>query len=78
MRIIAYGIAVDILGGRTVELDLAPPATVETLLDFLAARHPRFGELASLRVAVNETYADPDTVIRAGDEVVLIPPVSGG
>lgn len=28
--------------------------------------------------AVNEEYADNDTVIQEGDEVVLIPPVSGG
>jgi molybdopterin converting factor small subunit len=29
-------------------------------------------------VAVNAEYAAPDTVLRSGDEICLIPPVSGG
>ena len=29
-------------------------------------------------VAVNADYADPDVVLRHGDDVCLIPPVSGG
>jgi molybdopterin synthase sulfur carrier subunit len=29
-------------------------------------------------VAVNEEYAEPDDVIKSGDTVALIPPVSGG
>jgi molybdopterin synthase sulfur carrier subunit len=34
--------------------------------------------LTNVMVAVNETYADGDVVVRAGDTVALIPPVSGG
>jgi molybdopterin converting factor small subunit len=29
-------------------------------------------------VAINQEYAAPNTVIRAGDEIALIPPVAGG
>ncbi|MGZ8832865.1 MAG: MoaD/ThiS family protein [Thermoanaerobaculia bacterium] len=29
-------------------------------------------------IAVNETYAGPDTVLRDGDELAFIPPVAGG
>jgi molybdopterin converting factor small subunit len=29
-------------------------------------------------VAVNEEYAEPETVLHPGDEICLIPPVSGG
>jgi molybdopterin converting factor small subunit len=47
-----------------------------------AAVVERFPELRDLlqttAVAVNREYATPQTVIRPGDEVALIPPVSGG
>jgi molybdopterin converting factor small subunit len=29
-------------------------------------------------LAVNQEYATPETVLKAGDEVAIIPPVSGG
>ena len=30
------------------------------------------------RVAVNQIFAEADTVLKTGDEVALIPPVAGG
>jgi molybdopterin synthase catalytic subunit len=40
---------------------------------------PSIGPLVKMvRVAVNEEFAAPDQRVRAGDEVALIPPVSGG
>ncbi|HII40954.1 MAG TPA: MoaD/ThiS family protein, partial [Thermoplasmata archaeon] len=32
----------------------------------------------TLKVAVNQAFADPGVVLRDGDEVALLPPVSGG
>jgi molybdopterin synthase sulfur carrier subunit len=32
----------------------------------------------SIRVAVNQTFADSDTPLSAGDEVAFLPPTSGG
>lgn len=32
----------------------------------------------SLRVSINEQFADWQTVLRSGDRVVFLPPVSGG
>lgn len=61
-------------GSRSVTLDLPHDARVTDVLDRTAA----LGRGASLVVAVNREYASPDTVLRAGDEVALIPPVSGG
>lgn len=43
------------------------------------ARHPALAEWrAACRVAVNQEYVDETCPIRAGDEVAVIPPVSGG
>jgi sulfur-carrier protein len=49
------------------------------LWKFLEKRWPALaGHRASVRLARNGTYATPDEVFHAGDEVALIPPVSGG
>lgn len=67
------------------EEDVTPPAEVATvgaLLDWLAARGPNYAEAlkarAAVKTAVNQDYVDPDHPIRAGDEVALFPPVTGG
>ena len=56
--------------------------TVAALLAWLAARGGAWAaELApgrAVRVAVNHDVAQPDTPVRAGDEVALFPPVTGG
>jgi molybdopterin synthase sulfur carrier subunit len=64
---------------------LEPPAgvgTVGALRSWLATRGGAWAtELAAgraVRVAVNHDVADADTAIRAGDEIALFPPVTGG
>ena len=67
-------------GVTTVELPYADAPTAGAAAA-LAAASVGIGEmLAQMRVAiaVNRTYADDDTPLRDGDEVALIPPVSGG
>lgn len=78
IEILAFGIARDIVGGHSVNLNLEDTATVETLKKKLFQEFPEFRRLASLSIAVNATYANDSQVLSASDEVVLIPPVSGG
>ncbi len=54
-------------------------ATVADLLDWLAARGDTvFAERDRLRVAVNQAFAGMDAAVKAGDEVAIFPPVTGG
>ena len=78
VKIIAFGIAKDILGATEIELNFPKPITVEALLEELKTRYPAFRELRSLAIAINETYASPGQMIEARDEIVIIPPVAGG
>lgn len=78
IKLLAFGITKDILGSRQVSYELPEPATVGHLLQDLEQKYPRLQGLASLKVAVNSDYAGPDVSISPADEVVLIPPVSGG
>ena len=56
--------------------------TVAALRSWLAARGGAWAiELApgrAVRIAVNHDLADANTPIRAGDEIALFPPVTGG
>jgi MoaE-MoaD fusion protein len=61
-------------GAPEVTLDLPPGARVRDALDSLAG----LAEGIPLVMAVNREYADADQVLDAGDELALIPPVSGG
>lgn len=56
-------------------------ATVADLIGWMAARGPTFAAAfaaKSIRCAVNQTFAGPDSPLAAGDEVAFFPPVTGG
>ena len=54
-------------------------ATVAQLVGLVRERYPRLAPPdVTIVVAVNEEYAEPDALLHPGDEICLIPPVSGG
>jgi molybdopterin converting factor subunit 1 len=66
-------------GAPEVALGLRAGSTAEEAWGHLAADFPALApRRASLAVSVNRRYARFDTVLQEGDEVVFIPPVSGG
>lgn len=68
-------------GTGQVELALERGATVADALDRLAAERSSLAEMLErlpVSTAVNREYAPQETVLAAGDELALIPPVSGG
>ncbi|MCU0447083.1 MAG: molybdopterin converting factor subunit 1 [Microscillaceae bacterium] len=78
IQIQLFGITRDIVGQNQCQVSLTDSATVADLLQQLKIDYPELARLSSLLVAVNSEYADNQTLIRLGDEVALIPPVSGG
>jgi molybdopterin converting factor subunit 1 len=69
----------DLLGERNVTLELSDGATVADLRDQLSRQYPVITPyLPTLVCAVDEEYVTPDHALRDGDDVALIPPVSGG
>jgi molybdopterin synthase catalytic subunit len=67
-------------GRDALELRLRSGATVEEAMRALGERNGLGALLERLpvRVAVNRDYAEPQTTLAAGDELAVIPPVSGG
>ena len=79
IRMLAFAGARDVLGRGELDFPLAAPCTASELLDRVCARYPGLVPYKrSLRVAVNGVYAAPEDPVRVGDEVALIPPVTGG
>jgi MoaE-MoaD fusion protein len=67
------------LGVPELTVELAEPATVASLRAALAAAYPDLAaNLEHCRVAVDHEFAADETPLRPGQEIALIPPVSGG
>ena len=66
-------------GRNQFSLELPQGANVEDMVSEVRRHFPNLAPPeVQIVVAVNAEYADPDTILRTGDEVCLIPPVSGG
>ncbi|MBL1177707.1 MoaD/ThiS family protein [Pantanalinema sp. GBBB05] len=66
-------------GVSEVQMELPFGTAVSAVRDRLIAQHPQLAEWRELtRFGINLQFVEPDTVLQSGDEVVLIPPVSGG
>ena len=67
------------VGTDELDLDMEDEPNVSQLLEAVKAIHPAIGELLEpLIVSVNKEYAAFDKVLKDGDGVALLPPVSGG
>lgn len=66
-------------GANTHQLQLPEGSTVADLTDEVRRLFPKLAPPdVQIVVAVNTDYAEPEIVLREGDDVCLIPPVSGG
>lgn len=77
-RILTFAAASEIVGADHCLLELPEGATVADVRNALITAYPAFGELVDFAVARNEVYATGEEVIKPGDVLVIIPPVSGG
>lgn len=79
VRVKLFAVLAEKAGQRELLLDLEEGTTTEELCGVLANRFPQLGEyLNRVRFAVNQQYVPAQAGLRPGDEVALIPPVSGG
>ncbi len=76
--VLLFGISRDIVGSKSIQIDFEGEVRVKDLMNKMKENYPKFEELSSLLVAVNDEYASDDTVLSGNEEIALIPPVSGG
>ena len=69
----------EVYGQSELKISFPQPTIVEDILDYLIREKPELEKLRNVtRFGVNLQFVAADTVINEGDEIVLIPPVSGG
>jgi molybdopterin synthase catalytic subunit len=79
VRVRLFAMQRELAGTREVEVQLAQGATIEAAWDALVERFPVLAPgRTAVRFARNGDYAPATTALADGDEVAMIPPVSGG
>ncbi|TLZ60578.1 MAG: molybdopterin converting factor subunit 1 [Methanobacteriota archaeon] len=69
----------EISGSKELKVRVPEGSSVQVLLDSIYAKLPRLkGFEDTMLLAVNHEFAEPTATLREGDEVALMPPVSGG
>jgi molybdopterin converting factor subunit 1 len=78
VKVLLFGAAADRAGTRETQVS-AGEVTLDELWPILIERHPGLSPMRdTLAFAVNGEYARGDTRVSPGDEVAILPPVSGG
>ncbi len=79
VRIRLFASLREAVGASEISVEIPEGEPVSRLLDEAQQQHPALANRCDgVVVAVNREYVDQSTAIAAGDEVALIPPVSGG
>jgi MoaE-MoaD fusion protein len=79
ITVLYFGILKELAGREREMLFVTPGMTVELLLHGCGARFPKIQPyLPSIAVSINQEFATRNSGLKSGDEVGLLPPVSGG
>jgi molybdopterin converting factor subunit 1 len=79
VQVLFFGQCKELLGREAETLVLPEPASVQQVLEHYAQSAPQMRALLpALAVAVNQVFAQAGQRLQEGDEVALLPPVSGG
>ena len=79
IKVLLFGAAADRAGTRETELPVDEGVTLAEIWSLIAGRHPDLAPMRdTLAFAVNGEYARWDAGVSPGDEVAVLPPVSGG
>jgi molybdopterin converting factor subunit 1 len=79
VRVLLFGILKDLAGRGSELITLSDDATAADVLAHYEKRlSGKAMHLSSVAISVNQEYAPADKPLQSGDEVALLPPVSGG
>ncbi|PQJ79470.1 MoaD/ThiS family protein [Polaribacter porphyrae] len=78
IKTLFFGITTDLIGTSTLEINVDEKTTVAGFKTILKDEFHQLENINSYAIAVNEEYANDDVILKLGDIVAVIPPVSGG
>jgi molybdopterin converting factor subunit 1 len=79
VNILYFAGAKDATGVRTESIELPKNASVKELLSNLSMMHPKVRDMLNIiQISVNYKVVGKETILNDGDEVAILPPISGG
>ena len=79
IKILYFAFIKELTGVRTDTMKLPDGSTINNLLTNILDIYPQINNLLkTIKVSVNYKVVDKNTILKDGDEVALLPPVSGG
>ena len=78
LKVLLFGISKDLLATTSLVFSISPNTTILEFKTQLQKEYPQLSEINSYAIAINESYASNETVLKENDMVAIIPPVSGG
>jgi molybdopterin synthase sulfur carrier subunit len=79
VKVKLFAVYQEVFGTPELDLTLLPETTVEQVLASLIAQQPKLAKWRDVtRFGINLQFVESATALQDGDEIVLIPPVSGG
>lgn len=79
IKILFFGLLKDMVGRSDDTVNFPQGTCARDVLFYYAKKNPRFNAMIlSFAISVNQEYAPQDRVLQDGDEVGILPPVSGG
>jgi molybdopterin converting factor subunit 1 len=78
ISVLFFGITKDLVKSSQLQVEVAENSSVANLKAVLKDTFPQLENINSYAIAVNEEYSDDESVLKEGDIVAIIPPVSGG
>jgi len=79
VKILFFASLKDVTGESVFDLELEEKATVKSLRAKITSMYPKLEPiLNSVKIAINQDFAESDSVLKNGDELAFLPPVSGG
>ncbi|MCH7618587.1 MAG: molybdopterin converting factor subunit 1 [Candidatus Marinimicrobia bacterium] len=79
VKLLLFASLKDIAGRRDLEMELDDGSTLQQVTEKLASLYPEIGRMQnSVRIAINQEFADENIPLNNGDEIAFLPPMSGG
>jgi len=78
IELLFFGITADIAGEKSLPIEIDKDYSVKNLRTKLSSDFPKLNDYKNYALAINMEYSNEDIILKEGDVVALIPPVSGG
>lgn len=78
ISVLFFGITTDLVGASQLQMEVEQNCSITSFKTVLKDKFASLEKINSYAIAINEEYATAVSILKEGDVVAIIPPVSGG